>query len=73
MAAILLRLGYVLELIQGHEDLGDRGRFPMDLRPGRLSAPMPFGLALTMHTINHSSSQFPKLSSSYTRVGNYSH
>jgi hypothetical protein len=70
MAAVLLCLGHVLELVQGHEDLGDRGQFQMDLRPGGLSAPTPLSRALTIH-INHSFSQFPKSSSSYTRAGNY--
>jgi len=34
MAAILLCLDHVLELVQGHEDLGDRGQLQMDLWPG---------------------------------------
>lgn len=70
MAAVLLCLGYVLELVQGHEDLGNRRRLQMDLWPGGLSARMSLSRALTIH-INHSSSPFPKSSSSYTRAGNY--
>jgi hypothetical protein len=50
--------------------LGDRGQLQMDLWPGGLSAPMSLSRALTIH-INHSSSQFFKSSSSYTRAGNY--
>jgi len=38
MATVLLRLGHVLELVQGHENLVNRRRFQLDLWSGELSA-----------------------------------